>query len=344
VVVRTRTVGHCRGMSPSHHPIPRQVQPARRPEWLRTIAAQHGLAELRQLEAFTLTPSAIKANVRAGRWRAVAPRVYATFTGPLPRESRIAAALLYAGPLAVLSHRTAAEAWGMRPPSTGPVHVTVPYNCSAISQLPLVMVHRSRAFRHIAVDGRPPLTNRADTVIDLAVAEPTPREAQRTITEMVTGRRVAAPQLRERLFERPPWRYKQAILEALDRLDTGVDSMLEELYAVEVEAAHGLPEARRQQPVRVDGKRLVEDAVYDHIGIPFTVRLDGRTHLEPEVARRDRRRDNAAELAGRSRLVFGWHELSQDPCNAASEVANVLYRRGWHGPLRRCPKCPGQEP
>lgn len=280
----------------------------------------------------------------AGRWKAVAPRVYATFTGPLPRESRIAAALLYAGTMAVLSHRTAAEFWGMRQPSTGPVHVTVPYNCSAISQRPLVVVHRSRAFWHIAVDGRPPLTDRPDTVIDLAAAEPTPREAQRTITEMVTGRRVAAAQLRERLHERPPRRYKQAILEALKRLDTGVHSMLEELYAVDVEAAHGLPEARRQEPVRVDGKTLFEDAVYDHVGIPLTVRLDGRTHLEPDVAHRDRRRDNAAELAGRSRLVFGWRELSEHPCRAANEVARVLHRLGWHGPPRRCPKCPGQKP
>lgn len=339
-----QTNGHCRGMTIARHAVPRQIVPALRPAWLRTITDQHGILELRQLEAFALTFSAIKANVRGGRWRAVVPRVYATFTGPLPRESRIAAALLYAGRAAVLSHRTAAEFWGMRPPSTGPVHVTVPYNCSAISQPPLVLVHRSRAFRHIAVDGRPPLTNRADTVIDLAVAEPTPRDAQRTITEMVTGRRVATAQLRERLFERPPRRYKQAILEALARLETGVHSMLEELYAVEVEAAHGLPEAHRQQPVRVDGKTLVEDAVYDHIGIALTVRLDGRTHLEPEVARRDRRRDNAAELAGRSRLVFGWHDLSDDPCKAAREVANVLYRRGWHGPLRCCPKCPGQAP
>ncbi|WP_245645469.1 hypothetical protein [Pseudonocardia acaciae] len=300
--------------------------------------------EVRQLTAFMFTADAIKANVRAGRWRAIAPRVYATFTGPLPRESRIAAALLYAGPMAVLSHCTAAEEWGMRPPSSGPVHVTVPYNCSAISQPPLVMVHRSRAFRHIAVDGRPPLTNRADTVIDLAVAEPTPRDAQRTITEMVTGRRVAAAQLRERLFERPPWRYKQPILEAVDRLETGVQSMLEERYAVETEAAHGLPEARRQQPVLVDDKTLVEDAVYDHLGIPLTVRLDGRTHLEPDVAYRDRRRDNAAELAGRSRLVFGWRELSESPCQVADEVAHVLHEYGWHGPLRRCPKCPGQDP
>jgi hypothetical protein len=326
------------------HPIPRQVPVSLEGDWLRMHAAQHGAIDTAQLRSFGLGREVISANVIAGRWQAVAPRVYATFTGPLPRESRIAAALLYAGPAVVLSHRTAAEQWGMRRPSSEPVHVTVPYNRSAISQLPLVVVHRSRAFGYIGVDGIPPLTSRADTAIDLAVAEPTPRDAQQTLTELITSRRVAAAQIRERLAERPPRRYAKDLEQALNRLDSGVESMLEELYAVDVEAVHGLPAASRQAAVRVDGRTLFEDAVYDHIGIALTVRLDGRSHLEPDVAMRDRRRDNAAELAARSRLVFGWPELSLRPCSAAYEVATVLYRHGWQGPLLRCPKCPGQDP
>jgi len=232
----------------------------------------------------------------------------------------------------------------MCPESPGPVHVTVPYQCSAISQPPLVVVHRSRAFRHIAVDGQPPLTSRSDTALDLAAAQPTVREAQRTLTDLLTGRRVAAERVCERLADRPPPRYKRALEQAVSLVRTGVESMLEEPYAVDVEGAHGLPGARRQAPFRVDGRTLFEDAVYDHVGVPLTVRLDGRSHLEPDVALRDRRRDNAAELAGRSRLVFGWKELSSRPCAAALEVAAVLYRHGWQGPLRRCPKCPGQDP
>jgi hypothetical protein len=305
---------------------------------------QHGLAELNQLRAFALTPEAIRTHVRAGRWQSVLRGVYATFTGPLPRESRVAAALLYAGPAALVSHRTAAELWGMCPESPGPVHVTVPYQCSAISQPPLVVVHRSRAYRHIATDGQPPLTSRADTALDMAVAEPTARDAQLILTELLTTRRVAVERVRERLVDRPPRRYKRALEQAVARVRAGVQSMLEELYAVDVEMAHGLPAATRQAPFQVDGHTLFEDAVYDHLGIGLTVRLDGRSHLEPDVALRDRRRDNAAELAGRSRLVFGWRELNTRPCTAAFEVAAVLHRYGWQGPLRRCPKCPVQNP
>ncbi|MDQ5855117.1 MAG: hypothetical protein M3302_02085, partial [Actinomycetota bacterium] len=59
----------------------------------------------------------------------------------------------------------------------------------------------------------------------------------------------------------------------------------------------------------------------------------------PLVAFRDRRRDNAAELAGRARLVFGWRDLREDPCGATREVLAVLRRHRWQGPTRPCPRC-----
>ena len=326
-------------MATPRRPIPCQVDPARHGEWSRLLSCQHGVLAIAQLQQFSITRSAVTANVRAGRWQQVTDRVYATFTGTLTAEARIAAALCYAGPGAIVSHATAAELWGMLPATPGPVHVTVRYGCSAVSQPPLVICHRSRAMRYIAVDADPPLTSRADTAIDLAVAEPTARRAMHLLTALVTGRKAAASRVRGQLELRPPPRYRDALKRALDRIDSGVESPLEELYAVDVESAHGIPGARRQEPFVVDGRTLVEDAVYDPIGVPLTVRLDGSTHLRAEVAERDRRRDNAAELADRARLVFGWSEVSNRPCLAASEVVGVLRRYGWQGPLQLCPRC-----
>jgi hypothetical protein len=71
--------------------------------WQSTLSAQHGVLDTSQLYGFGLTWAAVRAHILAGRWQQVVPRVYATFSGPLPRESRIAAALLYGGPEAVLS-------------------------------------------------------------------------------------------------------------------------------------------------------------------------------------------------------------------------------------------------
>jgi hypothetical protein len=320
-------------------PVPCQVDPARHEEWWRLLAGQHGVVSTGQLREFSVTQSAVTANVRGGRWQHLVAGVYATFTGPLTTRARIAAALCSAGPGAILSHRTAAELWGMLPAEPGPVHVTVRYGCSAVSRPSLLVCHRSRALQYIAVDAEPPLSSRADTVIDLAVAEPTARRAMQVLTALVTGRKAAACRIRQQLELRPPPRYRDVLKRALDRIDNGVQSPLEELYAVDVESAHGIPGARRQEPFTVDGRTLVEDAVYDQIGVPLTVRLDGSTHLLPEVAERDRRRDNAAELANRARLVFGWSEVSRQPCLVAGEVFDVLRRYGWQGPTQACPRC-----
>lgn len=310
-----------------------------RDRWEVLLAAQAGVVHLRQLGTFGVTEAMVVAQVEAERWRWIVHGVYATFTGPLDRDAHLAAALLYGGPAAVLSHRTAAEEWGLVPVEPGPVHVTVPYGCSAISQPGLVVVHRSRAYRHIVVAADPPRTSRADTVIDVAVEEDDHRAACTVLTGLLTGGRVRPLEVDRRLTERPPRRYRRALTAAVQLVRHGVQSALEELYAVEVEQAHGLPEAVRQSPVVVDGTTLFEDAVYDHVGVPLTVRLDGRMHLLDSVAFRDRRRDNAAELAGRARLSFGWADLSADPCGGAEEVAWVLKRYGWTGEFVSCPSC-----
>jgi hypothetical protein len=309
--------------------------------WQQLVRDQHGLLDTDQLRLLDIAPAVVVANLAAQRWRRVLPRIYATFTGPLTRAARITAALLYGGPQAVLSHVTAAEEWRMqRDDPVAPVHITVPYGCSAVSQPPSVAVHRSRAFPYLVVVTDPPRTSKADTVLDLATSEPDARAAMRRFVALATRGRVPVRELQWRLEERRPRRYGKALADALRLLADGVQSALEQRYACDVESAHALPTGQRQQPLVVDGRTLWEDVTYDPIGIPLTIRLDGRAfHDAPEVAFRDRRRDNAAELAARHRLVYGWDEVTSDPCGVAAEVATVLNRAGWHGPLRHCPTC-----
>jgi hypothetical protein len=326
-------------MIEDHNPrLPCVLNPSRAVIWEQLIRDQHGLLDSDQLKLLDIGPGVIAANLDAQRWRRVLPRIYATFTGPLSREARITAALLYGGPQALLSHTTAAEEWRMLTidPLT-PVHITVPYGCSAVSQLPHVVVHRSRAFPHLMVATEPARTSKADTVLDLATSEPDARAGMRKFVALATRGQVPVRELQRRLGERRPHRYGRALSNALRLLADGVQSALEQRYACDVELAHMLPVGQRQQPIVVDGRTFWEDVSYDVIGIPLTVRLDGRAfHDAPEVAFRDRRRDNAAELTGRHRLVYGWDEVTRDPCGVAAEVAMVLHRAGWHGSPRQC--------
>lgn len=336
-------MSHRRRMTTMRRDIPGEIPAAGRvDEWDRLLQEQAGVVHVAQLRRLGVPWWSVLAQVDACRWRGIVRGVYATFTGPLPRASQQSAALLYGGPAAILSHRTAAEEWRLTPIVDGPVHLTVPYGTSAISQSDLVVVHRSRAYAHIAVATVPPRTSRADTAVDVAVEEADARSARTVLTSMLTGGGVRPLDVERRLQERPPRRYRRALAAAVTMVRDGVHSVLEELYAVQVEQAHGLPPARRQSPFIVDGVTLWEDAVYDHVGVPLTVRLDGRTHLRDDVSFRDRRRDNAAELAGRSRLTFGWTDLSADPCGGADEVVQILRRHGWTGRVTSCPSCAGR--
>ncbi len=295
------------------------------------LVEQHGIVSLEQLRAYGHTMSDVRANLAAARWQRVLPRVYATFTGELPREARLQAALRYGGGHAVLSHHTAAEEWHLLPVSDRPVEITVPYTSSAISHKPLVVVHRSRALRHIALAMEPPLTRVTDTIIDLATTQRTSREATMLVVDLVSRSPVPLPSMVDCVLLRPPFRHRAAILRGLALVENGLMSALEVEYLEEVEDKHGLPRGERQTPFVVDGKTLWEDVTYDGHGAEVTVRLDGRaSHATAGVAFRDRRRDNAAELAGRARLVYGWRDVHTSPCGVAEEVRKILVREGWN--------------
>lgn len=320
--------------------------------WTALVHSQHGVVTRAQLVELGVDDHAIAHRLHQRRWQRVLHRVYSVHTGPLTRPALLEAAVLYGGAEAALSHRTAAEEWGMlRLVADARVHVTVPYGRSITHQPPAwglsglahpgVVVHRSRAFAHIVVVADPPRTSSADTALDLAVAETTARDAGRTLVAMTGAGRIPVGVLRERIERRRPPRHGSILRDTLRLMTGGAQSALEHRYAMDVEAAHDLPEARRQSPVVVDGHTLYEDVDYSATGVPLIVRLDGRRyHSLPPVAFRDRRRDNAAELAGRPRLVYGWDEVAQDPCGVAGEVATVLHRGGWSGAAHRCARCP----
>ncbi|KZB81955.1 hypothetical protein [Amycolatopsis regifaucium] len=319
------------------------IPAVQRPSWPILLAEQRGIVNTSQLRAYGHSTADIEANLEAGRWQRVLPRVYATFTGELSRSAKIHAALRYGGGHAILSHRTAAEEWGLLPIIEGPVEITVPYTFSAVSCPPLVIVHRSRALPHIAVGTTPRRSRLTDTIVDLATSQRTPKMATNTVVDLVSRSKVSLAAMEKCVFLRPPYRYRPAIRYGLALLAGGLMSALEVEYKEAVEDEHGLPQGSRQTPFEVKGKILWEDVTYDPHGAAVTVRLDGRaTHAMADVAFRDRKRDNAAELAGRARLVYGWNDVRTAPCEVAAEVRAVLVREGWDpagGRAATCPRC-----
>ncbi|MHC1558867.1 hypothetical protein ACR9E3_07920 [Actinomycetospora sp. C-140] len=309
-------------------------------EWRRLLAAQDGLVTRQQALAHGYTADAIAAQIEGERWTLRKRGVLSTFTGPLTAEARRRAALLFVRGPAALSHGSAAELLRLRrEDENGPVHLTVPYGSSARG-CEGVVLHRSRAFAHIVVNADPPLVGKAHTILDLAVAEPDARQALRTFTALATRGAVPAQLLEQAIELRSPRRYLRPLRGAVALLRDGVGSILEADWVHNVERAHGLPAPTRQFPVIVEGRRRYEDLLYAMPGGELIVRLDGwRSHADSRTARTDRARDNAAELAHRARMSFGWEEVHHEACPTAVIVGRRLRELGWEDSPIRCPAC-----
>jgi hypothetical protein len=55
---------------------------------------------------------------------------------------------------------------------------------------------------------------------------------------------------------------------------------------------------------------------------------------------RDILADNVTIVGGELTLRYGFVDVAERPCPVARQVATVLERQGWPGPLTRCLRCP----
>ncbi len=129
------------------------------PSALRYLAGQqNGVVSRSQAIRAGLSTDMIKFRLRSGRWRLMHRGVYATFTGVPGRRARLWAAVLSAGPGAMLSYHTAAELQGLADKLANPIHVTVPHERHVLVAKG-VRLHRSaRAVEALQADTYPPRT------------------------------------------------------------------------------------------------------------------------------------------------------------------------------------------
>jgi very-short-patch-repair endonuclease len=272
--------------------------------------------------------------------------VYATFSGDPARETMLWAALLRAGPDAVLSHQTAAERHGLLDAPSSLITITVPASKRpARAKIPGVLIHRSDAVlrtRHPAM--LPPCTRVEDTVLDLIQIAPTFDDAYAWICRAIGRRHTTAERIRKAMDARKKMRWRREIILALGEAEGGALSVLEYRYVRRVERAHGLPVAHRQARIRQDTGNRYLDNLYEEYGV--CVELDGTAAHPEDEQWRDKRRDNANAVRGIITLRFGVADLGDRRCETAADVAAVLRQRGWTGVAHPCsrPACAFREP
>jgi very-short-patch-repair endonuclease len=161
--------------------------------WIARLATRHdGIVERRQLIELGLSPAAIDHRVRAGRLIVLYRGVYAAGHGALSKRGRLRAALIAAGPTAVLSHRTAAILWRLT--SRMPPFVEVTVTRKGPRTRPGLIVHETRRPLDVGTIRSLPLTAPLRTLIDLAPTEPQHRLeklcAEALVLKLVTQEQV----------------------------------------------------------------------------------------------------------------------------------------------------------
>jgi predicted transcriptional regulator of viral defense system len=102
---------------------------------------QHGVVSLSQLNALGLGKAAVAKRAANGRLHRVHRGVYAVGHARLTLPGRWMAAVLACGQKAVLSHRSAAGLWGLRPDNRANTDVSLPSRSAR--PRPGIDVHRS---------------------------------------------------------------------------------------------------------------------------------------------------------------------------------------------------------
>jgi very-short-patch-repair endonuclease len=144
----------------------------------RAVAAiaerQHGLITSAQLYEPGLDKRAIYRRVQAGRLHRLYRGVFAVGHTNLSREALWLAAVFACAPNAVLSHRSAAALWSMRPHSSGPIELTVPDRGRRAGRRGL-RIHRSTRLEagDVTRERAIPVTTPRRTIADLRRVLPT---------------------------------------------------------------------------------------------------------------------------------------------------------------------------
>jgi hypothetical protein len=303
------------------------------------VVLQRGVFTRWQVMAAALDPAVVAASVRSGRFQRLYPGVYAAFTGPPCREAELWAAVLRAGPDAVLSHETAAELDGFAPGPGRLIHVTVPLE-KRVARAPGIALHRSSRLEMARHPARtPPRTRIEETALDLAQLAATFDDAFGWISRPCAKRLTKPPLLSQALMSRNRMRWRAELTLALADIAEGVMSPLENRYVRDVERPHGVPAAKRQVVITRGGRRQYLDNLYEEFGIG--VELDGQAYHPAEERWQDIGRDRALAADGVLVLRYGWGDVNDRACQAAIELGAAAQKRGWLGPLRPCsPTCP----
>lgn len=284
-------------------------------------ASQHGVVGRAQLVGAGLSRSAIEHRIAAGWLHRLHRGVYAVGHRNVGADGHRLAAVLTCGPRAVLSHRSAAAHWGLRPSAGARIEVAVP---SLGGRRPRdgLIVHRLGSLRgdQTTIHERVPITTPARTLFDIAGLLPR-RPLERAVEEAERLRLFDLTQL-ESVLNANRGRVGSAALVAVlaeHRVGTTLTrSELEERFLAICD------ELRLDRPL-VNARLLGFEVDFLWRRQRLVVETDGHaSHGTRAAFERDRARDARLTAAGYRVVRFTHRRLRDEPTAVTHALTSLL--------------------
>lgn len=277
-------------------------------------ARQRGRISAAQLSALGISPGTAAEWRRQGYLHRILPRVYAVGHLAWSAEGDLAAALLYAGPGAMLSHATAAWWWGLADQRPAVLDVSTPRQCRAV---PGLRVHdRCRAER-VSHRGLP-VTTVARTLLDYAGAGVSWPRLRRALANAEFHRRLDLESLDAEL--RRGRRGAARLRAALERHRPELARARSDLEVVFFELCQ-----RARLPLPAVNAR-VHGWTVDFFWAErrLVVEVDGfGNHRTPAQVRRDRRKDAALRANGLVVLRYSDEQVERHGTAIVGEIQAI---------------------
>jgi very-short-patch-repair endonuclease len=295
----------------------------------REARGHHGIISRKRAVSLGMSAAQVRYRVAAGRWIEIFPGVY-FIGGTRPTwESRLAAAVAWAGLGAVAGGRAAAAFFGLDGCRRGPIEVI---GRRPITRAPFRFHHTNYLPRHhIRIKESIPITKPARTVFDVAAL--VPRELLRkTATDALRKRLTTLGELRAVLQElqargRNGTVAVRDFLEQYDpRLSRTANDFEASLYRILMKA--GLPLPEPQRPI-FDALGRIARLDFIYFTFRVVIETDGfGFHSDAQAFARDHERRNRLALDGWLVLVFTWEQVMFRSDEIVGQVSRAIETRG----------------
>jgi very-short-patch-repair endonuclease len=269
---------------------------------------QHGVVSRQQLAAMGFGERAIARRVANGRLHRLERGVYSVGHTIVPWRGRYLAAVLACGDGAVLSHRSAADLWGIRHTATPKIDVTVSHTSGVRSSGHRVVHRTRRPVESVVLDGIP-VTTPGRTLADLATA--LPRRQIEKAAEMAE-----ALELHVEIDPSHPGAKRLAEILAAHDLGTDTTSDVEDEFLALCDA-YGI--ARPRVNTLVEG--FLVDFCWPEERL--IVETDGRRHLTRAAFERDWAQDALLTALGWRVMRFTTRQVCGEPATVAARVISA---------------------